>query len=414
MKTRAVRLYAANDMRLEEFELPELKDNEILIKVISDSACASTYKAVTQGVLHKRVPNDIGERPIVIGHELCGEIVEVGAELKEEWKEGQKIVIQPALNMPDNDWSVGYSFPYVGGNMTYAIVPKEVLDCNCLLAYEGSGYFKGSLVEPLGCILRAFKGMYHNDLTNFERIDGVRENGKIAILGGAGPMGLGAIDIALNYTNASMIVVTDLNEKRLNKAKRIFTPEAARKKGKELIYVNTSMIDDQVSYLRQLSGGFDDVLVMVPVAELASVGEKILGLDGCMNFFAGPAVHELSGDFNLYRIHYDSIHILGTAGSVPADTEETLKLIENGTLNPAVMVSHIMGINSVISTISDMAKNEGFKKVCYTGIDLPLTSIDDFEKLGENDPMFKELDRIVKEHDGLWCEEAEKYLLKNA
>ena len=56
MKTKAVRLYGENDVRLEEFELPELKDGEILIKIISDSVCMSTYKTIKQGAKHIRVP----------------------------------------------------------------------------------------------------------------------------------------------------------------------------------------------------------------------------------------------------------------------------------------------------------------------------------------------------------------------
>lgn len=49
MKTRAVRMYGKEDLRLEEFELPKIKDDEILVKVMSDSICMSTYKLVEQG-----------------------------------------------------------------------------------------------------------------------------------------------------------------------------------------------------------------------------------------------------------------------------------------------------------------------------------------------------------------------------
>ncbi len=55
MKTKAVRMYGMDDLRLEEFELPEIKDDEILVKVMSDSICMSTYKLVKQGKNHKRV-----------------------------------------------------------------------------------------------------------------------------------------------------------------------------------------------------------------------------------------------------------------------------------------------------------------------------------------------------------------------
>lgn len=54
MKTRAVRLYAANDLRLDTFELPEIRDDEILVKVVSDSICMSTYKCAILGNEHKR------------------------------------------------------------------------------------------------------------------------------------------------------------------------------------------------------------------------------------------------------------------------------------------------------------------------------------------------------------------------
>lgn len=98
MKTKAVRIYGKNDLRLEEFELPKIKDDEILAKVISDSICMSSHKAAVQGSDHKRVPKDIAENPVIIGHEFCGEIVEVGAKWADEFKPGEKFGIQPALN----------------------------------------------------------------------------------------------------------------------------------------------------------------------------------------------------------------------------------------------------------------------------------------------------------------------------
>jgi threonine dehydrogenase-like Zn-dependent dehydrogenase len=80
MKTKAVRLYGKGDLRLEEFELPEINDDEILAKVISDSLCMSSYKAAIQGPDHKRVPDDVDKNPIMLGHEFCGEVVRVGKD----------------------------------------------------------------------------------------------------------------------------------------------------------------------------------------------------------------------------------------------------------------------------------------------------------------------------------------------
>ena len=239
MKTKAVRLYGANDLRLEEFDLPEIGAGEVLLRVVTDSLCASTYKAVKQGSAHKRVPPDVAEKPIIIGHEMCGEIIEVGANLKDKWKVGQKIVIQPALKL-ETGYDPGYSYQYIGGSSKYAVVPEIVLERGCMIPYEGDCFFMGSLVESLGCVLRGYKGFYHTDYSNYVRTDGAKKGGRLAILGGAGPMGIGAVEMAPLYAGLKQCVVTDLNAERLDWAESKSTPANAAKNGCELIYLNTS------------------------------------------------------------------------------------------------------------------------------------------------------------------------------
>lgn len=408
METKAVRLYAENDLRLEGFELPALRDDEALLRVISDSLCTSTYKAVKQGKNHKRVPNDVAENPIIVGHEMCGEIIALGKDLESEWKVGQNIIIQPALKL-ENFYDPGYSYQYIGGAATYAIVPRVVLERGCMLPYNGDGYYKGSLVEAIGCVLRGFKGLYHTDYTDYKRTDGAKVGGRIAILGGAGPMGLATAALAVNYAKASVVTVVDINEERLKYAKGRF-PETSAPEGCKLQYVATN---DAEALLALSDGGYDDVFVMVPVDPLFSLAEEICRFDGCINFFAGPSKSNFPGTLNLYRVHYDGIHVVGTAGSIPEDTSDTVKLIEDGIIDPSIMVSHILGLNAYSDAIFDMEHPSGLKKVCYTHLDLPMAAIEDFAEMGKTDPMFAELDRIVKAHGGLWCPEAEKYLLAN-
>lgn len=413
MKTTAVRLYGANDLRIETFELPEITDDEILMRVVTDSQCASTYKAVKQGTAHKRVPADIAEHPIIIGHEMCGEIVKVGKNVS-GWKEGRHAVIQPALKL-ESGYDPGYSYRYIGGCSTYVVVPKIVLDRGCLVPYEGDGFFQGSLVESLGCVLRGYKGLYHTDYETYTRYDGAKKGGKIAILGGAGPMGIGTAELAPGYGRASLAVVTDVNAERLAYAEKKCSPAAAAAKGTKLVYVNTAGMENPEEELIKLSdGGFDDVFVMVPIPALFTMAERICREDGCINFFAGPAVHHLDGAINLYRIHYDGIHVVGTAGSIPEDTVDTIKLLENGTVNGGALVSHILGLKAVPETIFAMEHPSGLKKVCYPALDLPLIALEDFEKLGKSDPMYAELHRLVEKHGGLWNAEAERYLLDHA
>lgn len=414
MKTKAVRLYGVNDIRLEEIELSEITADEVLIRVVSDSVCLSTYKAIKQGPAHKRVPDDVAENPIIIGHEMCGQIVQVGANLKDAWKVGQKIVVQPALKLPSG-YDVGYSYPQIGGNTQYAVVPKIVLEKGCLLPYEGDSYFAGSLAEALGCCIRGYKGLYHTDYTNYVRTDGAKKGGRVAILGGAGPMGIGCVELAAGYAGVKQVVVTDLSEERLAFAAEKCSVEAAAKKGVQLDYVNTSGIADPVEYLLNLSeGGFDDVFVMVPVAGLFTMAEKICREDGCINFFAGPPIHDLPGSLNLYRVHYDGIHVVGTAGSIPEDMTDIIHLIEQNKIQPGAVVSHILGLNAVSDTLFAMEKPNGAKKVCYNELDLPLIAIADLEELGKTNDLYKALAQIVKRNGGLWCAEAEEYLLANA
>jgi threonine dehydrogenase-like Zn-dependent dehydrogenase len=418
MKTKAVRLYGKNDLRLEEFELPKIKDDEILAHIISDSICMSSYKASLQGNKHKRVPKDIDKNPIIIGHEFCGEIIEVGQKWKSKFKKGEKFSIQPAINDKNDPYAApGYSFQYIGGNATYIIIPNNVIELNCLLEYNGDAYFYGSLAEPMSCIVGAFHASYHIDKGKYIHKMGIIEGGNMAILGGVGPMGLGAIDYAIHSEKKpKLLVVTDIDDDRINRAELIYTLEEAKKNGVTLKYINTSKFDNPKEYLLSLTEdkGFDDVFVFVPVKDVIELGDKILGRDGCLNFFAGPTNPEFPASINFYNVHYNSTHLVGTSGGNTDDMIESLKMMEKGLINPSAMITHIGGLNSVLETTLNLPKIPGGKKLIYTNIEMDLTAIEDFKKLGETDIFCAELNKIIENNNGLWSTEAEKYLLSNA
>ena len=129
-----------------------MKDDEILARVVSDSICMSSYKAAMQGEDHKRVPENIKEHPVIIGHDFCGDLVKVGAKWAHEFKEGEKFSIQPALNYKGSLAAPGYSYEYIGGDATYIIIPNEVMEMGCLLHFDSDNFFGGSLTEPLSCV----------------------------------------------------------------------------------------------------------------------------------------------------------------------------------------------------------------------------------------------------------------------
>ena len=373
MKTKAVRLHGANDLRLDEFELPEIKDDEILVKVVSDSICMSTYKCAILGTEHKRVHDDVAEHPAIMGHEFAGDIVKVGAKHQDKFKPGMKFTLQPALNYKGTMWSPGYSYEFFGGDATYCIIPPEVMELGCLLEYKGRAYYEASLAEPMSCSIGAFNAAYHTQMGVYTHEMGIKKGGKLAIMAGAGPMGLGALTYALHRdVRPGMIVVTDVNQERLDRAEELFPIDEAKKDGIELHFVNTGNMEDPVAYLRELTGGtgFDDV-------------------------------------------HYNSTHVMGTTGGNTADMIESLELSAAKRINPAVMVTHIGGLDSAAETTLNLPKIPGGKKLIYTHLSMPLTALTDFREKGKEDARYNELADILDRNNGLWNPEAEEYLLAN-
>jgi threonine dehydrogenase-like Zn-dependent dehydrogenase len=421
MKTKAVRMYGKNDLRLEEFELPKIKDDEILAKVICDSLCMSSYKATSQGTDHKRIPKDVAENPIMIGHEFSGVLMEVGSKWADKFKVGDKFSIQPALNYEGGPVGVlsapGYSYQYVGGDATYVIIPNEVMELDCLLPYTGEGFYPASLSEPLSCVIGAMHANYHLTPGSYVHTMEIVDGGKMAILAGVGPMGLAAINYAIHREDRrpSLLVVTDVDQARLDRAASLYTVEQAAKNGIDLRYVNTGKLADPVAELKAISGGdgYNDVFVFAPVKQVVEQGDAILGFDGCLNFFAGPNNPDFSANINFYNVHYGYTHLVGTSGGNQDDMVEALEMMSKG-LDPAGLVTHIGGLNAVIEATKNLPNLPGGKKLIYTHVEMPLTAITEFAELGKTNEVYKQLDAICSKHNGLWSVEAEAYLLEHA
>lgn len=415
MNTKAVRIYGVKDLRLEEFELPTMKDDEIEARIVTDSLCMSTYKASNQGEKHKKLPNDLKNHPVIMGHEFCGVITKVGEKWKHLYKPGDCFVAQPNLGRADT-FSLGYSFPYVGGEATNVVIMNEAIEKGCLLPYKGEGFFEGALVEPLSCIVAGFKANFHlRDRNDYDHTMGIKEGGALAILGGTGPMGFLAIDYAIhNDRRPKHLVVTGRTQSKLDMAKRLYPVEEAAKYGVTLTYVLTADEDDIVEELKALTPdakGFDDIFLMAAKERLVTQAEQLLAYDGCLNFFAGPADSKFASTINFYNIHYNATHFVGTSGSNTQDMKDAIALIENKTVNVAKIATHIMGLNHVCESILNLPKMPGGKKIVYSGKEFPVTEVSAF---GENNELEKHLKELVDAHDGLWNAEAEQYFLEHA
>jgi threonine dehydrogenase-like Zn-dependent dehydrogenase len=419
MESLALRLYGENDLRLERFDLPELAEDEILADIVTNSICMSDHKAVIQGARHKRVPDDVAENPIILGHEFCGKILAVGKKWQHKFRPGQKYGVQPQLNIPGHEhWAPGYSFRWIGGNATRVIIPREVMELDCLLTYEGDAYYKSSIAEPVSCIVGAYRCSYHFNPGEYVHQMGIKDGGSMVVLAGGGPMGLSAIDLALHGPEhrPSRLVITDIDQARLDRAAEIFPVEHARECGVDLHYINTAKADDPVALIKAANNGrgFNDVMVFAPIPALIEQGSALLGYLGCLNFFAGPAKSDFKAAINFYDVHYMGHHVVGSSGGNTKDLQDSMHYAAKGLINPSVMITHVGGLDSVADTTTRLPAIPGGKKLVYTHVSMPMTAIEDFAALGGKDPYFAALAEICGRNNNLWSAEAEKYVLTKA
>lgn len=416
MKTKAVRLYGVKDLRLEEFELPAMRQDEIIAEVFTDSLCMSTYKAVIQGSQHAKVPDNIGQYPIIVGHEFCGRILAVGEKWAERYRAGDKFVIQPNIGVKEG-YAPGYSYRFVGGNATHVLLQNQIMENGSLLAYRGDTYFEGSLVEPLSCVVGAFNANYHLEkMYSHRHVMGIKQGGNMAILGATGPMGFLAIDLALHgVRKPKRLVVTGRTESKLELARRLYTCEEAEKQGVELYYVNTGQMGDITERLRSVipgREGFDDVFVFAPDEQLVTQGEQILAYDGCLNFFSGPSDKNFAPRLNFYNIHYKAVHVVGTSGGNTEDMQEAIDLIETRRVHVAKIATHVLGLDDVVRTTLQLPELAGGKKIVYTHKRFSLTPVADGAQAAG--VWKRTLQDILAGNQGLWCYEAEQYLMNHA
>jgi hypothetical protein len=133
-----------------------------------------------------------------------------------------------------------------------------------------------------------------------------------------------------------------------------------------------------------------------------------------MNFFAGPTNPQFKAEFNFYNVHYAFTHLVGTSGGNTDDMRESLKLMSEGKINPAVMITHVGGLDAVVEATLNLPQIPGGKKLIYTNISMPLVSLYKLGELGKDDPFYAGLHEIISKNDYIWNLEAEKYLLANA
>ncbi|GFZ27417.1 alcohol dehydrogenase catalytic domain-containing protein [Lactobacillus corticis] len=406
VQSKALRIHGKEDMRIDTIELPEIKDDEILAEVISDSMCMSSWKLAKEGEDHKKTPSDLKNNPVMVGHEFSGKILKVGKKWADQYKEGEDFVVQPNLARDDTPFVPGYSYPYIGGDATKIIIPNEVMELGCLIPFNGDSYYEGSLCEPVSCVIAAFDAQFHLIPHTYDHEMGIKDGGNMLIVGGSGPMGLLAIDYALHADKKpSKLIITDIDQQKLDRAEQLYPSNDV-----DVKFINTKglSIEEQEKLLRAETNGkgFDDLFLMISVAPLAEMAGRLLNSDGCLNQFAGPVSKDFSAKLNFYDIHYNFTHVVGTSGGNAKNEAKAAKLIAEHRLDVAKVITHVLGLDAAAETTLSQPEIGGGKKLVYTHKKFNRI------ELAKVDPQ-SELGKILAKHNGVWSHEAESWILNN-
>jgi L-iditol 2-dehydrogenase len=315
---KALRFYAPEDVRLEEVAEPECGPDEVKLRVRNCSTCGTDVKIFYNG--HQNLTP-----PRIIGHEIAGEVVEVGTAVNatygSDWQVGDRAQVIAAIPcgecyecrkgwmaVCENQTSIGYQ--YDGGFAEYMVVPQAVLKVDGLNRIpDGVGFDEASAAEPFACAINA------------QELLGI-EPGDTVVVFGAGPIGCIHTRIARGVHQAGRVFLIDVNAERLAMSAEAVQPDAI---------IDGSQVDVVAEVKRLTDGRGADVVITATAANVAQ--EQAIAMaarNGRISFFGGlPKTNPtITCDSNV--VHYRQLHIHGANGSAPEHNKRALEYISSG------------------------------------------------------------------------------------
>ena len=342
----ALRFYAPEDLRLEDVPEPTCGTDEVKIRVKNCSTCGTDVKIRKNG--HQNLTP-----PRIIGHEIAGEVVEVGSGVAGDWKPGDRVQVIAAvpcgkchgcrkgwMAVCQNQTSVGYQ--YDGGFAEYMIVPREVLAVDGMNRIpDGVGFAEASAAEPFACAINAQEQL------------GI-EPGDDVVIFGAGPIGCLHVRIARGVHGAGRIILVDINSERLKMSADAVQPD---------VVINASEVNIVEEILKLTGGRGADVIITATPANITrrSSDLSMAARNGRISFFGGlPKTNPtITLDSNL--VHYRQLHIHGANGSAPEHNRRALDYIASGEVPVADLITRRIRLRDVMDAFGIVERGEAIK-----------------------------------------------------
>lgn len=341
----ALRFYAPEDLRLEDVPEPTCGTDEVKIRVKNCSTCGTDVKIRKNG--HQNLAP-----PRIIGHEIAGEVVEVGSGVAGDWKPGDRVQVIAAvpcgkchecrkgwMAVCQNQTSVGYQ--YDGGFAEYMIVPREVLAVDGMNRIpDGVGFAEASAAEPFACAINAQEQL------------GI-EPGDDVVIFGAGPIGCLHVRIARGVHGAGRIILVDINSERLKMSADAVKPD---------VVINASEVNIVEEILKLTGGrGADVIITATPANITQEQAVSMAARNGRISFFGGlPKTNPtITLDSNL--VHYRQLHIHGANGSAPEHNRRALDYIASGEVPVADLITRRIRLRDVMDAFGIVERGEAIK-----------------------------------------------------
>jgi L-iditol 2-dehydrogenase len=340
---RVVRFHAPRDVRVEDAPEPTAGPGELVIRVRNCSICGTDAKIWRSGHPNLRPPR-------VLGHEVAGEVVEVG-EGAGGWSEGDRVQVISAIpdgSCPEcrrgwmtvcpNQEAIGYQ--YDGGFAERMRVPAKVLAVDGVNRIpEALSFAEASVAEPLSCVI------------NGQEQARVGEGDTVVVVG-AGPIGCLHVRLA-RARGAERVLLIELNPRRLELAAALVGPDEAI--GAEAT--------DPVAAVRMLTDGrgADVVVVAAASGKAQEDALQMAARRGRVSFFGGLPKDRPTITLDANVVHYREVGIVGANSSSPDHNRQALALIAAGAVPVADLITHRLPLEGAVEGIHTAARGEAIK-----------------------------------------------------